>query len=67
MPHYDKQQVAFGLDDTSRFSARIPVILGTPTINRVIQTMKESDIHNNPMEWQASRVMYECMWGFQFH
>ena len=39
MPHYDKQQVAFILDNPSRFSARIPVILGTPTINRVIQTM----------------------------
>ena len=26
------------LDDPSRFSARIPVILGTPTINRVVQT-----------------------------
>ena len=60
MPHHDKQQVAFILDDLSRFSARIPVILGTPTINRVIQTMKESDIHDALMEWQAVRVTYEC-------
>ena len=37
MPHYDKQQVVFVLDDSSGFSARIPVILGTPTINKVIQ------------------------------
>ena len=29
MPHYDEQQVVFILDDTSGFSARIPVILGT--------------------------------------
>ena len=41
MPHYDEQQVIFVLDDPSGFSARIPVILGTPTINRVMQTMKE--------------------------
>ena len=32
IPHYDEQQVVFILDDASRFSARIPVILGTPTI-----------------------------------
>ena len=43
MPHYDEQQVVFVLDDPSGFSARIPVILGTPTINRVVQTMKEMD------------------------
>ena len=34
MPHYDEQQVTFILDDPSRFSARILVILGTPSINR---------------------------------
>ena len=33
LPHYDEQQVTFVLDDPSRFSTRIPVILGTPTIN----------------------------------
>ena len=48
------------------FSARIPVILGTPTINRVIQTMKEMEIHEAPMEWQAARVAFEWMQGFQF-
>ena len=66
MPHYDEQQVTFILDDPSRFSARIPVILGTPTINRVIQILKESDIHDAPMEWQAARVVYEWMQSFQF-
>ena len=65
MPHYDEQQVVFVLDDPSGFSARIPVILGTPTINRVIQTMKESEIHKAPLEWQAARVAFEWMQGFQ--
>ena len=50
MPHYDEQQVVFILDDPSGFSTRISVILGTPTINRVIQTMKESEIHEAPLE-----------------
>ena len=67
MPHYDEQQVAFVLDDPSRFSTRIPIILGTPTINRVIKTVKELDIHGTPIEWQAARVAYEWTQGFQFH
>ena len=66
MPHYDEQQVVFILDDPSGFSARIPVILGTPTINRVVQTMKESEMHDTGSEWQAARVAYEWMQGFQF-
>ena len=55
------------MDDPSRFSARIPVILGTPTINRVIQTMKELEMHSALMEWQMARVAYEWTQGFQFH
>ena len=65
MPHYDEQQVIFVLDDPSGFSARILVILGTPTINRVIQTMKESEIQEAPSEWQAARVAFEWTQGFQ--
>ena len=66
MPHYDEQQVIFVLDDPSGFPARIPVILGTPTINRVVQIMKESEMHDAPLEWQAARVAFEWMQGFQF-
>ena len=65
MPHYDEQQVVFVLDDPSGFSARIPVILGTSTINTVIQTMKELEIHEAPSEWQAARVAFEWTQGFQ--
>ena len=66
MPHYDEQQVVFVLDDPSGFSARIPVILGTPSINRVMQTMKEMEMHSAPEEWQTARVTYEWVQGFQF-
>ena len=66
MPHYDEQQVIFVLDDPSRFCTRIPVILGTPTINRVVQTMKETEMHSTTMEWQTARVAYEWVQGFQF-
>ena len=54
------------LDDPRGFSARIPVILHTPTINRVVQTMKETEMHNAPTEWQTVRVAYEWAQGFQF-
>ena len=56
MPHYDEQQVVFVLDDPSGFSTRIPVILGTPTINRVVQTMKETEMHSAPWngKWRGS-------------
>ena len=67
MPHYNEHQVLFILDDPSAFSTIIPVILGTPTINRVIQTMKETEMHNAPAEWQTARVTYEWVQGFQFH
>ena len=66
MPHYNEHQVLFVLDDPSAFSARIPVILGTPTINQVVQTMKETEMHNTPTEWQMARVTYEWVQGFQF-
>ena len=66
MPDYDEQQVIFVLDYPSGFSARIPVILGTPTINRVVQTMKETEMHSAPMEWQMARVACEWVQGFQF-
>ena len=66
MPHYDEQQVIFVLDDPSPFSTRIPVILGTPTINRVVQTMTETEMHSAPTEWQTARVAYEWAQGFQF-
>ena len=66
MPHYDEQQVIFVLYDPSKFSTRIPFILGTLTINRVVQTMKETEMHSAPTEWQTARVAYEWSQGFQF-
>ena len=66
MPHYNEHQVLFILEDPSTFSARIPVILGNPIINQVVQTMKETEMHNAPAEWQMARVAYEWAQGFQF-
>ena len=39
-------------------------MLGTPTINRIVAVMKESNLNNAPMEWQASKTSYELANGF---
>ena len=51
VPEYDEDQVAFVVDDNTTFSWRVPVVLGTPTINYVVAVMKESNLNNAPMEW----------------
>ena len=38
---YDEDQIAVVIPDLSNFAAWIPVILGTPTISRVVNMMKE--------------------------
>ena len=35
-----------------------------PTINRVVVVMKESNLSNALMEWQASKTSYELANGF---
>ena len=65
VPGYDEDQVAFVVDDpTTTFGIRVPIVLGTPTINRVIAIMKESDLHNAPHEWQACRASHDAAQGF---
>ena len=62
---YDEDQVAFVVDDpTTTFGIRVPIVLGTPTINRVIAIMKESDLHDAPHEWQACHVSHDAAQGF---
>ena len=41
-PSYNEDQVALIVEDPSLFSQKCPVILGTPTIFRAVQAMKES-------------------------
>ena len=65
VPGYDEDQVAFVVDDpTTSFGIRVLIVLGTPTINRVIAVMKESNMHNAPPEWQACRMSHDAARGF---
>ena len=54
MPSYDEDQVALVVRDDSCFISQCPVVLGTPTINRVIRAMKESELEGAPEAWQSA-------------
>ena len=41
---YDEDQIALVILDISNFTTRVPVILGTPTIDQVINVMREAEM-----------------------
>ena len=55
---YDKDQIALVILDASNFAARVPVILGTPTISHVVNVMKEKEINVLVMPWVNARVAH---------
>ena len=59
VPSYDEDQVALVVSEDSNFLKRCQVILGTPTINRAVQAMKESEIENAPQAWRSAVHSYE--------
>ena len=56
---HDEDQVALVIWDMSSLGNHILVIIGMPTINRVIWSMKESEMQSAPHEWQLARVACE--------
>ena len=62
VPSYNEEQVALVVEDPSSFARRCPVILGTPTINRAVRSMKESEMQNVPEEWQKAKAAYEFVY-----
>ena len=56
---YDEEQVALVVDDSSAFTRKVPVILGTPTLHRVVKCMKESEMEKAPPEWENVCMAYE--------
>ena len=55
---YDEDEVALVILDFSSFAARILVILGTPTINRVVNVMKETEVDTLATTWANARVAH---------
>ena len=53
---YNEDQIAIVLDDQSM--KECPVILGTPTLYRAVQVIKESEITQLAVPWPTSRFSY---------
>ena len=64
IPSYDENQVTLVIRDGSEFSRRVPVIIGTLTIDRVVWALKESELDTFPEEWQRARHAHEYVNGF---
>ena len=59
MPSYDEDQVALVVVEDSNFLKRYQVVLGTPTINRGVRAMKESEMEDAPEAWRSAQHTYE--------
>ena len=53
---YDKDQIAIVIDDPGMMEW--PVILGTPTLYRIMEVIKESEISKLAVPWASSRVSW---------
>ena len=64
IPSYDEDQVALVIRDRTEFSWRVPVVIGTPTIDRVVQALKESELDTVLEEWQRAQQAHEYIYSF---
>ena len=67
VPSYWEDQVALVVPDNTPFGKKVPVIIGTPTINRLVRSMKETEFETAPKEWQYARISYEANSYFTSH
>ena len=55
---YDEDQIALIIPDFSNFVVRVPIILGTPTIERVVNMMREAEMDALAMPWANARAAH---------
>ena len=55
---YDEDQIALVIPDFSNFVTRVPIILGTPTIGRVLNIMREAEMDALAMPWANARAAH---------
>ena len=55
---YNEDQIALVIPDFSNFATRVPVILGTLTIGRVVNVMKEAEMDALAMPWANVRAAH---------
>ena len=54
---YDEDQIALVVKDDSDFARRVPLILGTPALRRIVNVMKESELDKLSIPWAYTRKM----------
>ena len=62
---YDEDAVFLAVLDESEFGWRVPLVVGTCTIGRIINVIRESEIDCLSMPWATARVAHllSCQWG----
>ena len=55
---YDEDQIALIILDHSNIATRVPIILGTPTIGRVVNMMREAEMDALAMPWANARAAH---------
>ena len=55
---YNEDQIALVILDFSNFATRVPIILGTPTIDRVVNMMREAEMDALAMLWANARAAH---------
>ena len=62
---YDKDAVFLMVPNESKFSQRVPLVIGTCTIRRITNVIQESEIDHLSMPWSTTRVAWllSCWWG----
>ena len=59
VPSYNEDQVALVIVEDSHFLKKCQVLLGTPTINRAVRAMKESEMEAALEAWRSAQHTYE--------
>ena len=62
---YDEDAVFLVVPDESDFRQRVPLVVGTCTIGRMISVIRESEIDSLATLWSTTRVarLLSCQWG----
>ena len=58
---YNEDAIAVVIPDASKFASRVPMILGTCTLGRVVEAMKESELESLTPQWDMVRYARELV------
>ena len=57
--NYNEDAIAIVITDASGFASRVPMIIGTCTLERVVEAMKESELDTLTPQWDMVRYAQE--------